>query len=115
MPNRLSLGEDRLFPVQAFFNAVSDFNFVEVVSRLLRGIGHSSDYAHCRFPDDLDPGEETFDGVQFSLFEDSVVITIEELNRYVREACQSYLDCYPDEQDEIGKLLTSSEATPDPQ
>src|SRR5262249_16956081 len=107
MPDRLLLNEGRLFPVQAFFNAVSDFNFVEVVRRLLSGIGHSTNDAHCNFPGDLDPGEETFDGVQFSLFEDSVVITIEELNRYVREACQSYLDCYPEEQDEISNLLTS--------
>ena len=108
MPDRLSLNEGRLFPVQCFFNAVPDFNFVEVVRLLLRGIGYSSDDAHCRFPGDLDPGEETFDGVQFSLFEESVVITTEELHRYIREACQSYLDCYPDEQDEISNLLSSS-------
>jgi hypothetical protein len=108
MPNRLSLADGRLFPVQCFFNAVSDFNFVEVVGRLLQGIGHGTDYAHCTFPSDLDPGEEMFDGVKFSIFEESVVISVEELRYYIREACASYLASHPDEQNVISNLLSSS-------
>lgn len=110
MPNRLSLKGD-LFPVQCFFNAVSDFNFVEVVGRLLQGIGHGTDYARCTFPTDLDPGEDVFDGVRFSIFEDVVVLKHEVFLDYVREACHSYLATYPDDDDEINKLLTSPEAS----
>jgi hypothetical protein len=108
MPNRLSLNDDRLFPVQCFFNAVSDFTFVEVVGRLLQGIGHGADYAHCTFPSDLDPGEEAFDGVRFSIFEDSVILTVEELRRFIREACDSYLASHPEERELISGLLSSS-------
>lgn len=110
MPNRLLLEGD-LFPVQCFFNAVPDSNFVEVVGRLLQGIGQGLDYARCTFPDDLDPGEEVFDGVRFSIFEDVVVLKHEEFLNYVREACCSYLATYPNDDGEINKLLTSPEAS----
>ena len=108
MPDRLSLNEDRLFPVQCFFNAVSDFNFVEVIGRLLQGVGHGADYAHCTFPSDLDPGEEVFDGVRFSIFEDSVILTDEEFRYFIREACKSYLVSHPAEWDSISSMLSSS-------
>lgn len=109
MPNRLSLEGD-LFPVQCFFNAVYDDQFVEVIGRLLRGIGHGSNEAHCTFPDDLDPGEEPFEGVMFSIFEEVVVLKHEEFLNYLREACRSYLATHPDDDDEINRLLTSPEA-----
>lgn len=108
MPNRLSLADGRLFPVQCFFNAVTDFSFVEVVGRLLQGIGYGTDSAHCAFPSDLDPGEETFDGVRFSIFEDSVILTIEELRYFIRKACESYLVSHPDERNAISGLLSSA-------
>jgi hypothetical protein len=108
MPDRLSLNEGPLFPVQCFFNAISDFNFVEVIGRLLQGIGAGINDVHCTFPSDLDPWEETFVGVRFSLFEESVVVPIEQLNHFIREACHSYLASSPDKRDEIAKLLSSA-------
>jgi CDI immunity protein len=64
-----------LFPVQALFNAIGDDSFLDVVRHLLNRQGYSSDYCHCHFPADLDPQAPTFDGVQFSHFDDVIVIT----------------------------------------
>ena len=89
MPNRLSLSEDRLFPVQAFFNALPDAIFQDVMTGLLRGVGASINDARCAFSSDLDPGEEPFDGVRFSLFEDQVVISEAQMREYIREAFRS--------------------------
>jgi CDI immunity protein len=100
--------EDRLFPVQCFFNAVSDYNFVEIVGRLLQGIGHGTDYAQCTFPEDLEPGEEVFEGVRFSIFEESVILTVEELRYFIDKACESYIADHPEDRNVIRGLLSIS-------
>jgi CDI immunity protein len=63
------------FPVQAFFNAWSDDSLVEIVSHLVNRQGASSDYCHCHFSDDYDPEMPKFEGVLFSHFDDSILIT----------------------------------------
>lgn len=108
VPWRLRLVDDRLFPVQAFFNAFWDDNFVEVMRGLLGGIGHSMDDAHCRFPSDLDPWEEPFEGVRFSLYEDEVIITAAELKAFVAQACVAYLAAHPEQRDVVADLLSSA-------
>ena len=105
MRNRLSLDESRLFPVQAFFNGISDRNFQEIISYLTRGVGHGLDYAICTFPNDLDPGDEPYEGVTFSLFEDEVVISEDEFQQYLRGACQSFVADHPDQAEAINELL----------
>lgn len=107
MPWRLRLADDRLFPVQAFFNALWDDNFIEVMRRLLCGIGGSMNDAYCRFSSDLDPWEEPFEGVRFSLYEDEVIITAAELKSYIEQACVAYLSTYPEQQDTVANLLSS--------
>ena len=90
MPSRLTVADSRLFPVQTFFNAVGDASFVRMADCLTRGIGFVSDAAGCSFPSDLEPDEEPFDGVRFSLFEDQVVISVEQLRRFLAEAIDAY-------------------------
>jgi hypothetical protein len=74
-PLKLCGDWEPLFPVQALFNAISDDSLLDVVRHLLNRQGYSSDYCHCHFPADLDPQEPTFEGVQFSHFDDVIVIT----------------------------------------
>jgi hypothetical protein len=105
MPNRINLKDERLFPVQAFFNAVSDSSFVQVVDHLTKGIGYSAEDAHCRFPADLDSGEEPFDGVRFSLFEDSVVIGMPQLHHFLTIVSNRYAESHPEDKEALNQLL----------
>jgi hypothetical protein len=73
-PLKLCDDWDPLFPVQAFFNAISDDSLVDIIAHMVKRQGYSSDYCHCRFPGDLDPAEPTFKHVRFSHFDDVVVI-----------------------------------------
>ena len=107
VPWRMRL-DDHLFPIQAFFNAVGDAEFVRVVEHLSRGIGAGVNEADCAFPGDLDPGDEPFEGVRFSIFEESIIISTSELRGYLRFACEQYLVEHPE--DEL--ILTECLARP---
>jgi hypothetical protein len=105
MPTRLTIADTQLFPVQAFFNAVGNSSFVEMVDHMTRGIGYTSDEAHCRFPSDLDPGEESFVGVRFALFEDQVVLNKEQLRTFLVEACAAYAAGHPSDREMLDQYL----------
>jgi CDI immunity protein len=110
----LKLCEDRdpLFPVQAFFNSVSDMSFLYVMMHISKGVGFSSDYCHCRFPGDFEPhdNEPTFDGVQFSLFEDTVAISYDDFANYFDMDCQNCLARHPSETEAVHAILTKVHA-----
>lgn len=106
MPDRLTIDDESLFPVQAFFNAVGDESFIRVMDSLTNGVGYSINECDCSFPGDLDPGEEVFQGVRFSLFEQSVVISTQELARYIKEVCKGFVDRKPTEQDSVARILS---------
>ncbi|WP_147443944.1 ribonuclease toxin immunity protein CdiI [Corallococcus sicarius] len=107
MSDRVSLvdDDDPLFPVQAFFNAVGDGDFVEVVDALVSGVGRCSNDVCCEFPGDLDPGEPVFDGVRCSLFEDSVVVGRDVFFEFMLEACRAYVRAHRAETDVLRGLL----------
>lgn len=105
MPDRLTIDDDILFPVQAFFNAVSDDSFIRVMDSLTNGVGYSIYECDCSFPGDLDPGEEIFQGVRFSLFEHSVVISNQELSSYIRKVYKGFVDRFPKEQENLARIL----------
>lgn len=104
MPDRLQL-DDNLFPVQAFFNAVGDTSFIQMVGYLTQGIGYSSNEAHCTFPSDLDPGDNPFEGVQFSIFEEQVTINLSDLFHYLSTACNVYARSHPTHRQELDQYL----------
>lgn len=104
MPNRIHLS-DSLFPVQAFFNALSDSSFLRVIEDMTKGIGSSIDVCHCNFPGDLDPGEEPFEGVSFSIYEEEVILSKDNLVKYVVLACDEFLKNNPDKINEVEKVL----------
>lgn len=107
MPWRLVLQNepDELFPVQAFFNAVSDASFLRVVDSLTRGIGAGMEDAVCAFPGDLDPGEPRFDGVRFSLYEDYVVISHQRLHGYLEVVCRDFIAAHLGDREVIEVML----------
>lgn len=105
MPHRLSINNEKLFPVQAFFNAIGNDSFLEMVRCLARGVGFSCDEVDCSFASDLDPGETPFEGVRFSLFEESVIVSRSLCWSYLNAASAAYLSKYPEHQAELLKLL----------
>lgn len=105
MPTRITLSDPKLFPIQAFFNAVSDSSFVQVVDHLTKGIGYSINVADCSFPGDLDPGEESFDGVCFSIYEDEVVISNDQLRHYLQVVCDDYTSKHPEDERVLKEYL----------
>ncbi len=109
MSKRLELvaDHDPLFPVQTFFNALSDLTFVDALADLLRGVGHSVNEAHCELPGDLDPGEPSFEGARFRLFEDEVVVSRDTFERFLVAACATQVRRCPEQHAAIAQLLAS--------
>ena len=102
---RLKFDDESLFPVQAFFNAISDDCFLKVISSLIERVSYSINDCHCDFPNDLDDDEEFFSGVRFSLYEDIIIISSKELSKYINIACKSFLEKHPEQELKIKKLL----------
>jgi hypothetical protein len=105
MPDRLKLNKDDLFPVQAFFNCIWDSSFVKIIDGLTKQIGAGVNEAHCEFPSDLDPGEPIFEGVRFSIFEDSIVISLSELREYLDIVCSQHVLLHPEDEGAINEML----------
>jgi hypothetical protein len=94
-----------------FFNCVSDDSFVHVVDLLTSGVGCRINDAACTFPDDLDPGEISFVGVKFSLFEDSVVLSVVELKEFLTVLCRDHIANFPGDKEILSQFLSRPFAT----
>jgi len=107
MSKRLQLvaDNDRLFPVQAFFNAISSRNFLEVIETLMSGVGAGINDVHCQFPGDVGPGEKPFTGIQFSLYEDEVIVDDATFKRFLLAACKAHLRDHPEQRVGLAKAL----------
>src|SRR4051812_2518787 len=105
MPTRLTLKDSKMFPIQAFFNAIGDSSFIEMVDYLTRRVGYSINVAHVRFPTDLDPDEEPFEGVRFSIYEDNIVIPISKLKEILQQLVLDFERSHPDSKDELARLI----------
>jgi hypothetical protein len=81
----IKISDPKLFPVQAFFNAVlRDPDFQKRIQELSDGIGHGYDGdVTCAFPNELEPGEEKFDGVEFCAGNESIIISQDEFRKYL--------------------------------
>ncbi len=97
---------DRLFPVQAFFNSVSASSFVTIIQSLLQGVGVSINDAHAEFPGEVEPGEKPFRGVRFSLYEDEVVVEEAVFKQFLLAACKAHLREHPEERSELSQVLS---------
>ncbi|MEC3605680.1 ribonuclease toxin immunity protein CdiI [Bacillus glycinifermentans] len=106
--NRISKSQqlkEEHFPVKAFFNAISDSYFIEVIESMSQGIGYGINDADCTFPGDLDPGEEIFEGVEFSLLDEEVIVDYSTFFYYLKIACDSYISDFPQYKGKIESFL----------
>ena len=107
MKYRIEIEEDRLFPVQAFLNAIPDGQFLRTLRSLVQGVGATFNDADCSFPGDLDPCDEPFDGVSFGVLQEEVVISRTEFAGYLRRAALEHVRRFPSEGGQILELLDS--------
>lgn len=98
------LGDD-LFPVQAFFNAMSDRNLISTLEEFSKGIGAGFNDAVCEFPSELDPGDEPFEGVRFYIFEEEVILSKSDFMKILGEVCLIYAARHPSDEIRIQELV----------
>ncbi|MCM3025303.1 ribonuclease toxin immunity protein CdiI [Bacillus safensis] len=96
---------DEHFPVVAFFNAITDDSFVNVVQHLSTGVGYGINDVDCTFPNDLEPDEEPFHGVLFALHDDEVIVDYQTFYYYLEQACNTYITEYPQDKKTISEVL----------
>jgi hypothetical protein len=95
------------WPVLAFFNSMySQKNFIPALEYIANRISYVYDYDRCIFPDfeDGDPSGH-FEGVEFSIMNDRVVISDTEFLDYIGKACQAYIAENPMHRQEIEAIL----------
>ncbi|MGM3174136.1 ribonuclease toxin immunity protein CdiI [Dickeya lacustris] len=98
--------------IVGYFNIMSsDKDFFEVIEYIIKKIGFSTDGAYCNFPDMNSYDEsEHFDGVEFAVGyppseADTVIVSEETCFKYVRLACEKYLQKHPEDEARIKALL----------
>ena len=103
---------DRLWPMQAFFNEIPDEEFISIIRDMVHGIGHGFDGVVCSFPDDLDPDEEVFQGVEFFVYNtERVIVDNQTLMLCIRIASDRYAEAFPEDRSILDRILEHSELT----
>lgn len=74
------------FPITAFFNAISNTVFLDVIKQFTLGIGGGFDDAVCTFPGDLDPDEISFNRIMFSLHDEEIIVDNETFLYYLEKS-----------------------------
>ncbi len=105
MKNRIEIKDPNFFPVQAFLNAIPDEQFSKTLENIAKGIGATFNDVDCSFPEDIDPNDEPFEGVSFSIFDEEVIISLEEFLIYLHQATDQYIAQHPSERDDIIRLV----------
>src|SRR5699024_3608731 len=80
------------FPIMAFFNAIPNVDFLDVIKQFSFGIGGGFTDAVCTFPGDLDSDETSFDGVMFSLHDEEIIVDNETFLYYLEKACLVFVE-----------------------
>lgn len=103
--------KDKYFPVKAFLNAIPDNYFLIVLANMNNGTGASFDEVHCEFPGDLEPDEEAFEGVMFSVLDEEIIIDHKTLYKFLQQASGVYLEDNSHDVDELNRLLEEFKET----
>ncbi|RSZ59622.1 hypothetical protein HF313_12785 [Massilia atriviolacea] len=97
--------ENRLFPVQAFFNAMPARSFLEALKNVAKGIGAGFNDAVCEFPDELDEDEEKFTGVKFYIFNEELIVSNADFVMHLKDVCRLYTQTNPDDSARVKQAL----------
>lgn len=72
-----------------------------------KGVGASFNDCHCEFPGDLEPEHGLIEGIQFSLYEQEVVISNSKFLQYLKNICDIFIEDNPQEKVNIEHLLNT--------
>ena len=100
--------KDNHFPAIAFFGEISvEGRFIRIIDMLSDGVGSGMNYVECTFPDEVEEESDKFgDGVEFYLHNgDAVVLSYEELYRYMKKAGENYVKMYQSGGEAIAAIL----------
>lgn len=89
--------DDPHIVVKLVLNQIPERDFVEFIQGLSEEIGLGFQQEICTFPCELDPFEEKFDGVEFYIPKEAIVIGYKDFYDYVKQACNSYLLKHPED------------------
>ena len=93
------------FPIMAFFNAIPNVDFLDVIKQFSFGIGGGFNDAVCTFPGDLDSDETSFDGIMFSLHDEEIIVDNETFLYYLKKACLVFVEDFPNGKSLIDTFL----------
>ncbi len=103
---------DPYWVVKGYFDRMYDDGyFIEAVGYIVKRWGFSTDGAYCNFPDENSPfDEEHFEGVEFSYGyppkdEDTIVVSEAVCSKFIRLACEKYLQRHPEDTEKVKELL----------
>lgn len=94
-----------LFPVQAFFNAIYDRNFISTLQAFSKGIGAGFNDAVCEFPNEIEEGDEIFKGVKFYIFNEELILSKLDFIRILWEVSSLFIARHPEHQLHISHLI----------
>ena len=100
--------EDKLFPVQAYFNSIPDRSFIRVLQDFSKNIGSGFEETSISFPEEAEKwGDEPFKGVEFGIFEKEIIISNEDFIKYLRIVCNGYNKDHQHQKEEVEKLFNT--------
>lgn len=97
--------EDHLFPVQAFFNAMSDRDLISTLDGFSKGIGAGFNDAVCEFSNEIEAWEKPYIGTKFYIFDEELIISKATLIAILRKICQLYLVRHPEDEARLAQLV----------
>ena len=106
--------EERLFPMQAYFNGLHDEYFLPIMKDLANGIGFDFDTTGCLLPE----GGEDFPAEGYITFytpHEEITISNEEFLSFVDMIFSNYIKDHPnhfDEASEVCRMIRDGFATP---
>lgn len=106
---KFKLEGERLRPIRIFFNSLSESEFLRDIACLLDGVGLGINEAICEFHDPRDVWDEPFEGVRFriSVTEEEIILTHDDFLKYLRLACEGYLQRHPADEAKLIALFHS--------
>lgn len=94
-----------------FFSAISESKtFLKVLDNMSKGMGYNLEVSGCCFPsgcdeEDIENGEYFQDGVMFFLNDAEVIVDYQTFYNCLKLACNIYLECFPEDEEEIKERL----------
>lgn len=107
MDNRFRIVlEDKLLPVQAFFNAIPDRRFISTLEAFSRGVGAGFNETYCGFPGDEEIGDEPLSGIEFAIKDEEIILPYTDFFDILSRVCDSYIAHNPERKNEVTSLLS---------